>query len=200
MFVALKPIWSSIALIVILAVILIFEWPKLFTIKKPTFWLLMPFYPILPFALMIYMSSIAKYRVLLYYMILISYSQDLGGYVFGKIIGKRKLAPNISPKKTWEGFWGGVIVTFLVLQLFLFLCLSEMTLFSSIVFSVSISILSTLGDLFESLLKRRVGVKDSGKILPGHGGFLDRFDSLMFVAFLFFLLRDYLVKVFNIMS
>jgi len=199
-FVVLKPIWTSIALTLILGLILLFEWPKLFNIKRPTFWLLMPFYPILPFLLMIYMSSIEQYRILLYYMILISYSQDLGGYAFGKIIGKRKLAPAISPKKTWEGFWGGIIITFLVLHLLLFLCQSKMAFFPSVLFSLSISILATVGDLFESLLKRRVGIKDSGWILPGHGGLLDRFDSLMFVAPLFFLLRYYLIKLFNIVG
>jgi len=106
---------------------------------------------------------------------------DTGAYIVGSRIGKRKLFERISPKKTWEGFWGGLVtsVTFAVGFAYF---IPEISLVSWIVISLLIAVFGTLGDLVESLYKRNLGVKDSGNLLPGHGGFLDRFDSLLFSA------------------
>lgn len=110
------------------------------------------------------------------------WANDTGAYLAGSALGKRKLFPSVSPNKSWEGFYGGVIAS--VIVCYVFTRFGE-DLYISPVQSVGIGILislfATWGDLFESLLKRRAGVKDSGNILPGHGGILDRIDSVLFV-------------------
>lgn len=112
---------------------------------------------------------------------LIVWAADVGGYFFGKGFGGPKLAPSISPKKTWAGFLGGVI-----LSIFISWVLAEIinyeALWGMISTAVLISIVSQMGDLFESLIKRAFGVKDSGALIPGHGGILDRVDGLVFAA------------------
>lgn len=107
-------------------------------------------------------------------------SADIGGYFFGRRWGKRKLAPAVSPGKTWEGFAGGVCSN-LVLSLLIWLVAggNYWLLFAII---LPTSLVSVLGDLFESMLKRHRGIKDSSSLLPGHGGLLDRVDSLTAAA------------------
>lgn len=123
----------------------------------------------------------------------IIWTYDTGAYISGILLGKHKMAPSISPKKSWEGFFGGMIFAVLVAYIF-----SEFTdllnFYDWIILSIIIVLTGTVGDLFESLLKREAGVKDSGKIMPGHGGILDRFDSiLMITPFVF--LYIYLIKI-----
>jgi phosphatidate cytidylyltransferase len=101
---------------------------------------------------------------------------DSGAYLAGVSFGKHRLMERISPKKSWEGFIGGFILT-LVAAWFLSGWLGVVDRTGWIIISVIISVAGTYGDLVESMLKRSTGVKDSGKIMPGHGGFLDRFDS-----------------------
>jgi phosphatidate cytidylyltransferase len=110
---------------------------------------------------------------------LLIWANDTGAYLTGISFGRTKLFERISPKKTWEGFLGGVILAVLVAWL-LSGWLGVVTKMQWIVISIIISIAGTYGDLIESMLKRSAGVKDSGNILPGHGGFLDRFDSAVF--------------------
>jgi phosphatidate cytidylyltransferase len=106
---------------------------------------------------------------------------DTGAYLVGSFIGKNKMYERISPGKTWEGTIGGVLlcigVSFVVAKLFPQLELKHWMAVSAIV-----AVFGTLGDLIESMLKRTAGVKDSGSIMPGHGGVLDRFDSLIFAT------------------
>jgi phosphatidate cytidylyltransferase len=102
---------------------------------------------------------------------------DTMAYIVGSFIGKTPLSP-ISPKKTWEGTIGGAILCIVVISLVGHLWLKA-NLLDLIVISSIAAFIGTLGDLFESKLKRLAGVKDSGQIMPGHGGFLDRFDSLI---------------------
>lgn len=109
------------------------------------------------------------------------WANDTGAYLVGRAIGKNKLAPKISPKKTIEGLVGGIIfciATALITTYFL----PNLSVPNAIGIAVVVGIFSNIGDLFESALKRIVGVKDSGKLFPGHGGFLDRFDSVIFAA------------------
>jgi phosphatidate cytidylyltransferase len=112
---------------------------------------------------------------------LLMWANDSGAYIVGSLIGKHKLFERISPKKTWEGFIGGAFFTLLAawaISLYLHeLSLMHWLFVGSITFSFG-----TFGDLVESQLKRSVGMKDSGKMLPGHGGILDRFDSIIFSA------------------
>jgi phosphatidate cytidylyltransferase len=118
---------------------------------------------------------------------------DIGAYVFGVNFGSRKLAAKLSPKKSWEGVWGGAAVCLLVAALFIWLMheflfsLSASQMFSLLLLSVGVTFFSVVGDLIESMLKRNRGVKDSGTILPGHGGVLDRVDGLVAATPLFVL-------------
>ncbi len=112
----------------------------------------------------------------------VSWLGDTGGYFAGKYLGSRPLYPKVSPKKTWEGAAGGVILstvgTFVVSKV----GLPELSLLEVLVAGPLLCVAGIVGDLSESLLKRSFGVKDSGWIMPGHGGLLDRIDSVLFVA------------------
>ena len=107
---------------------------------------------------------------------------DTGAYVFGSLFGRHKLWEEISPKKTKEGSVGGVLTAALSGIAFYCIFPAVTSLFNWLVLAVLVSAFSTWGDLFESYIKRAFGVKDSGNILPGHGGILDRIDSLLFAA------------------
>jgi phosphatidate cytidylyltransferase len=106
---------------------------------------------------------------------------DTGAYLVGSFIGKHKMYERISPGKTWEGTVGGIVLafafSFIMVRIF-----PQLELKHWMVIAVLVGIFGTLGDLVESMLKRLAGVKDSGNIMPGHGGVLDRFDSLFFVT------------------
>ena len=119
------------------------------------------------------------YRRVIVLLFLI-WSSDIGAYAAGKTFGKHKLAPKISPGKTWEGFAGGVVLT-LVMGWALGYLIPELPLAHRLVAAGVVAVFGPLGDLAESMLKRSVGVKDSGSIMPGHGGLLDRFDAFLLV-------------------
>jgi phosphatidate cytidylyltransferase len=106
------------------------------------------------------------------------WANDTGAYLVGITFGKHRLMERISPKKSWEGFFGGLIIAAIVAWL-LSGWLGVVDRTGWIVISVMVSVAGTFGDLIESMLKRSLGVKDSGTVMPGHGGFLDRFDSVM---------------------
>ncbi|MGE7779100.1 phosphatidate cytidylyltransferase [Peribacillus sp. NPDC097264] len=109
------------------------------------------------------------------------WATDSGAYFIGKAIGKRKLWPEISPNKTVEGFFGGVVSALVVGVLFYVFSSLDYSIWQLLLISLIIAIFGQLGDLVQSAYKRHYGVKDSGKILPGHGGILDRLDSLIFI-------------------
>lgn len=104
---------------------------------------------------------------------------DSFAYIFGVTLGKHKLFPRITPKKSWEGLIGGLIST-VGFSILLSMVFDGLGMVHWIVISILVVIFGTFGDLIESLFKRSVGIKDSGKIMPGHGGLLDRFDSFLF--------------------
>jgi phosphatidate cytidylyltransferase len=117
------------------------------------------------------------------------WASDTGAYFAGKHLGKHKLFERISPKKTWEGFIGGLILACLV-ALLISRYFTHLTTQQWLTVAIIIVTTGTLGDLVESMFKRSMNVKDSGSILPGHGGFLDRFDGLFIsVPFVFFYLE-----------
>ncbi|MDO8365910.1 MAG: phosphatidate cytidylyltransferase [Saprospiraceae bacterium] len=112
-------------------------------------------------------------------LLLLVWTNDTGAYLTGRTFGKHKLLERISPKKTWEGTLGGAALTILMAWGLSFL-IKDFTLTQWLALSVVAAIGSNIGDLVESMLKRSVGVKDTGTFLPGHGGFLDRFDAFIF--------------------
>ncbi|HEY8713134.1 MAG TPA: phosphatidate cytidylyltransferase [Thermoanaerobaculia bacterium] len=119
---------------------------------------------------------------LIYFLLLVVWLGDAGAYYVGKRFGKHKLSPRISPKKTVEGLIGGIImsvITAVVIHLTFF---PQIQLVHAMIVGIVLSITGVIGDLAESLWKRSAAVKDSGTLLPGHGGFLDRFDSILFTA------------------
>jgi len=112
-------------------------------------------------------------------LFLIVWATDTGALVFGKLIGGKKIAPKLSPGKTWAGTIGGTVTAAAIFALYI--AFFTFNVLAALVFAVGLSIVAHLGDLFESLAKRRFGYKDSGGLIPGHGGVLDRMDS-MFAA------------------
>ncbi|MBN1253310.1 MAG: phosphatidate cytidylyltransferase [Bacteroidales bacterium] len=156
------------------------------------------FYVAVPFGLLsyfvfepIFSENYMPYILLGYFFLI--WSSDSGAYIVGSLIGKHKLFERISPKKTWEGFFGGAAFSLLAAYI-LSLFIKQVSLVDWIVISLLTVVFGTFGDLVESLLKRMVDVKDSGHILPGHGGILDRFDSILISAPIIFI---YLLYVLN---
>lgn len=135
------------------------------------------------------MYEILSYNyIILLALFVIIWASDTFAYLAGSLFGKHKLSPSISPNKSWEGVVGGLIGAWLTALVF-YLTVSEpmaceitVSPIRWLIFAVVIVVFGTLGDLLESLLKRTVGVKDSGHIMPGHGGLLDRLDSVIFAV------------------
>ena len=128
---------------------------------------------------MFYLWQLSAWWLL--YVFLLVWSADSGAYFVGRKLGRRKMAPNVSPNKSVEGLAGGLVTGLLVvIGISVFkLQLTGMSLIAFVALSALTILASVLGDLFESMLKRRADIKDSGNILPGHGGVLDRIDSLL---------------------
>lgn len=119
---------------------------------------------------------------LIFFLLLVTWASDTGAYYAGTLFGRHLLAPRISPKKTVEGLVGGLVGAIIIAYAAHWWFLSELSGFDCLVLAVLLTIIGLWGDLAESAMKRSVGMKDSGGILPGHGGMLDRLDSLLFTA------------------
>jgi phosphatidate cytidylyltransferase len=119
-----------------------------------------------------------------FFALFITWASDTTAFFIGRRFGRHKLAPNISPGKTWEGTIGGIVGAIIMSILFFTSTPFHLPLvyWQAIVLSILVSIFGQVGDLVESLLKRNMGVKDSGRLLPGHGGILDRLDSIIFAG------------------
>ncbi|MCX5889080.1 MAG: phosphatidate cytidylyltransferase [Deltaproteobacteria bacterium] len=116
------------------------------------------------------------------WFLLVIFAGDTGAYYTGRTLGKTKLYPAVSPGKTWAGVWGGLAASLVVGVLLGKWLLPEMQGWALAVLAVVLAVVGLLGDLFESMLKRQVQVKDASNLLPGHGGMLDRLDSILFAA------------------
>ncbi len=134
----------------------------------------------------VYLLSYAEGALLVFAMAAIVAAADIGAYFAGKSLGRHKLAPRVSPAKTWEGFWGGMlavaVLAALVYHFVPAVQFGRIGLGGVLAVALSTALASVVGDLTESMVKRESGVKDSGSLLPGHGGFLDRLDSISAAA------------------
>ncbi|MBD5214217.1 MAG: CDP-archaeol synthase [Bacteroidales bacterium] len=153
-------------------------------LKETAFSLMAQLYITLPLLLLLMTYYYSAPIVLLMFVMI--WLNDTGAFCVGSLIGKNKLFERISPKKSWEGFFGGVVFSILAGVIahvvwggtsFARFSMAELAILGLLV-----AVFATFGDLAESLIKRTLGIKDSGSILPGHGGILDRIDSLLFVA------------------
>jgi phosphatidate cytidylyltransferase len=204
-FFYLPPIWFTVLLYTIFIFVLK-EWMVLlgkiiqsFTTTRKTVWRCIGIlYPVLPFILLIGLSNDPHYRPLLFFLFVMVFSFDTGSYIFGNLFGRHLLVPHISRKKTGEGVFGGYLLCCAALWLITWADGVEKSLAFVALLSIPICFLALCGDLFESWLKRQANIKDSGNLLPGHGGFLDRFDGILFAVFFFYFLRDYLIYTLKI--
>ena len=119
---------------------------------------------------------------LVFFLLLVVWLGDAGAYYIGKRFGRHKLSPRISPKKTVEGGIGGLVTAIITAVVIHFTFFPEFPLVHAVIGGVVLSVAGVIGDLAESMWKRSAAVKDSGALIPGHGGFLDRFDSVFFTA------------------
>lgn len=182
LYIQSSPIFLSIGIAATLLYILLFEWPYF---KQP---LLTPLYPVLPLLLIIALNQ-GAYRILLCFCVVIAASYDMGAYILGTLCGKHKLAPSISPKKTIEGLWGGIVCAVIAgLCLYLYFAIKAPLYLYTLMLIIG-ALCAAGGDLLESWLKRIAHLKDAGSILPGHGGFLDRLDSLFIISSIVYIVR-----------
>jgi phosphatidate cytidylyltransferase len=130
-------------------------------------------------------GDLAQNRFLLIYLLAVTKFSDVGAYVVGSLIGRHKMIPRISPGKTWEGF-AGAIVTSLAISIALTMIMDGrthlLTLTSAVILGIILPLVSVVGDLAESVVKRDASIKDSGHTIPGIGGALDLIDSILFTA------------------
>lgn len=165
----------------ILLILMILEWFKINNNKKSLLFLFGLLYISFPIICIITSSVFNKYIVLFLFSIV--WSCDIFAYLGGKLIGGAKFSPKISPNKTWSGVICGSICSFIVAWIYL-----EFTYcYIPSIFIILFIIASILGDLLESKVKRIIGIKDSGNIIPGHGGVLDRFDSFLLTTYTYVL-------------
>lgn len=136
-------------------------------------------------------------HIILYYIIALVWATDIGAYFAGRAIGGPKLAPRISPKKTWAGLIGGMICAMAAVTLTINLVKTSPSYFLPLGMYALIAVLAVVaqcGDLYESWIKRKFGVKDSGNFIPGHGGLLDRMDGILSVTWVVTLLNSLTVS------
>lgn len=192
-FLFLAPIFFSLFLMAILAIILCNEWPKLMPFNSFKSYFFAFIYLIIPFTCMV-LANHTNHRILGLLFLLVM-AHDTGAYLVGRFLGKHVLCPEISPKKSWEGLMGGFIAVLVMLAIIgsgpLIQPFSGP--FFGLILATIVTVTATTGDLFESWLKRCVGLKDTGTLLPGHGGLLDRFDSMIFLIVTYYLLQPFFV-------
>lgn len=141
------------------------------------------FYCVFAFAHFVFLRAMPQGHLLVFWVLTATFTGDTGAYFVGRSFGKHKLLPRISPGKTWEGFFGQIVFALFGSWAFFLLFVHQTTRHNDVIWiGLICGVLGPLGDLSESMLKRAVGVKDSGSIMPGHGGLLDRVDGLLFTG------------------
>ncbi len=159
--------------------------------KSATYPGLLSVVAILPFISIGAFFETANWKIDLVILLLVTFSMDTAAWFFGKTFGKRKLWPEVSPKKTIEGFWGGVVTSSVIGCLSWWYFFHSIKLFYFVIFAICAAISQT-GDLIQSKIKREFGIKDSSNLIPGHGGVYDRIDSLIFLSPFFAVVVKYL--------
>lgn len=170
--------------VLIIAILMAFEWNQLTSQheKQKALWKIVGLgYIGIPCLSLLFLREQANGVHIIYWMLAIIWATDIGAYFAGSIIGGPKIAPKISPKKTWSGLVGGVLCAVLVGYIAATIMKPHKPEYL-IILSFILSLYAQIGDLVESFVKRYFGVKDTGSIIPGHGGILDRVDSLVPVA------------------
>jgi phosphatidate cytidylyltransferase len=176
--------WAFKALFIAIGFIIIWEWHGMIKGKWSAAYLC----EALPYALIaalapIILRSHEQGLIILIWLCLVVWGTDVGAYFCGRIIGGVKLAPRFSPNKTWSGAIGGAIIgAGLGALIQEFSAIEEGFTLFMVISSLLTSVASQIGDLYESALKRRLGVKDSSQLIPGHGGVMDRLDGFIFAA------------------
>ncbi len=141
-----------------------------------------PIYIVIPLSMILHIDRYYPENgyIWIFFLLVVIFASDTGAFYFGKLFGKHKLYKAISPGKTWEGAIGGVICSIIAALWFLHLVPQCRVSLGMLILVLTLSVAGQIGDLVESMLKRNNGIKDSGSILPGHGGILDRIDGLLF--------------------
>ena len=183
--------WWFTLFVMIAAMLMVKEWNALTENEGPAWRILGLFYAAIPCASLIWLRDVRIENVsdagvrLVLYLLLVVWATDIGAYFAGRKIGGPKMAPAISPSKTWAGLAGGVAAAGAVGGLSHLFSPFPSTLAMAMVLAMILAVLAQAGDLFESWIKRRADVKDSGSLIPGHGGILDRVDGLTLTTPLF---------------
>lgn len=183
---------------------------KKISINDACYGYLLTIYPTVGFGCMVMLREMMSHGLwLLILLLMIAWVSDTGAYFIGTFLGKHKMAPVISPKKSWEGFFGGWIISVLcayglfALRFHVDNSYGEglfytMYLYLPVVFILTP--LSVVGDLLASAIKRKCGIKDFGNIMPGHGGVMDRFDSVLFIAPMLYLIAVNATKIMSFLA
>jgi len=188
----LYPVYSIYGIYIVLVLIFELYRQKGNPIHNWAYFILGQIFIALPFCLLNFILFIDKWQPLLLLAVFVTiWVNDTGAYLIGVTFGKHHLFERISPKKSWEGFVGGALAALLSGYVFSLL-IPEINLVNWLIFSEIIVVFGTFGDLIESQIKRTIDVKDSGNVIPGHGGLLDRFDSMLLASPVVFIYLSFL--------
>jgi phosphatidate cytidylyltransferase len=192
---ALIPAGLLIAVVAVLSIPLLVEMPLLDGLRNGAIVLTGMLYIGLTLSYLVVVRLLPQGESLLFFLLLVTWAADTAAYYIGTLYGQRALAPRISPKKTVEGLVGGLVGATIVAYAARWTFLPEFSSLDTILLAVFLTLTGLWGDLVESAIKRSVGVKDSGGLLPGHGGMLDRLDSLLFTAPAFYYYVTFMGRV-----
>ena len=184
-----------VAIIAVLSIPLLVEVPLLDSFRQGAIVLTGMLYVGLTLSYVVLIRLLPEGESLLFFLLLVTWAADMAAYYVGTLYGQRALAPRISPKKTVEGLAGGLVGATLVAYAACWTFVPDFSTLDTLVLAVFLTLAGLWGDLVESAIKRGVGVKDSGGLLPGHGGMLDRLDSLLFTAPAFYYYVTFMGRV-----
>jgi phosphatidate cytidylyltransferase len=179
---ALVPAGLLVAVVAVLSIPVLLDVPLVDSLREAALVITGMLYIGLTLSYLVVIRLLPEGASLLFFLLLVTWAADTAAYYVGTLYGQRRLAPRISPKKTVEGLAGGILGATIVACVARWTFLPEFSLIDTLVLAVLLTAAGLWGDLVESAIKRSAGAKDSGGLLPGHGGMLDRLDSLLFTA------------------